>query len=177
MPVELKTPRLLLRRLSPHDAPAVFAYRADPNVSRYQTWHPTHVTEIATFIAGLQTLAPDTPGTWFQFAITQQDTGRLIGDCGVRFPADDPHQVEIGITLAPASQRQGYATETLRALLDYAFEDLAKHRVYARVDPRNGPSRALMARVGMRDVPAAAGTRRFDDVVYAMLNWEWRARG
>ena len=181
MPIELKTPRLILRRLRPADAFEVFAYRSDPDVGRYQTWEPADVGEVRVFIERLQGLAPDSPGTWFQFGIAVQGSGGLIGDCGLHFPQDEPRQAEVGMTLAPAHQRLGYATEALQALLGYAFEGLAKHRVYARVDPRNVASRALMVRVGMREEGRLRESvwvkgQWVDDVIYATLDWEWRAR-
>lgn len=181
MAIELRTPRLVLRRLRPGDAVAVFAYRSDPHVARYQTWEPADVADVRAFVERLQGLAPDSPGTWFQFGIALQESGRLIGDCGLHFPQDEPRQAELGVTLAPAHQGLGYATETLQALLGYAFEELAKHRVYARVDPRNVASRALMTRVGMREEGHLRESvwheeQWADDVIYAMLDWEWRAR-
>ena len=40
--------------------------------------------------------------------------------------------------------------EALKAVLDYLFMKLGKHRVYGSVDPGNAPSLALLERVGMR---------------------------
>jgi hypothetical protein len=54
---------------------------------------------------------PDTPGEWFQFAVTLRATGQLIGDCAAMPRADDPSQCEIGFTIAPGYQGRGYATE------------------------------------------------------------------
>ena len=45
---------------------------------------------------------------------------RLIGDCAAHVRADDPRQAEIGFTLAAEHQGQGYATEAVRRLLEYA---------------------------------------------------------
>ncbi|NPV69255.1 MAG: GNAT family N-acetyltransferase [Firmicutes bacterium] len=58
----------------------------------------------------------------------RKDFGTLIGDCGIRFPAGDDSQVEIGFTIAPAHQGHGYATEAVRAVLRYLFTTLRKHR-------------------------------------------------
>jgi RimJ/RimL family protein N-acetyltransferase len=62
--------------------------------------------------------------------------------------ADNPEQVEIGITVAPEYQGKGYAMETLRALLTYLLVELRKHRVFGSVDPRNESSMRLLERVG-----------------------------
>jgi RimJ/RimL family protein N-acetyltransferase len=145
-------------------------------------WEPQDVPEVRSFIENLLGLEPDTPGTWYQLAITLRATGDLIGDCGLHFPTERQGQAEVGITLSPAHQGRGYATEALERVLEYLFGDLGKHRVYATVDPRNAPSIALLERVGMR----REGHLResvwvkgewADDVIYAMLGREWRSRG
>ena len=177
----LTTPRLTLRPLRPSDSAAVFAYRSDPAVARFQMWEPSDEAEVRAFIENLQDLELDTPDTWYQFAITLRDSRILIGDCGLHFPREEPHQVEVGITLAPAHQGQGYATEALEGMMDFLFVNLGKHRVYARVDPRNEPSTALLERVGMRKEGHLRESvwvkgEWADDVIYAILEREWKLR-
>jgi RimJ/RimL family protein N-acetyltransferase len=173
------TPRLVLRRLETTDSEAVYRYRIDPQVSRFQSWRPLSVEDTHQFIEGLASVNPDTPGTWFQLAIILREPGLLIGDCGLHFPAEETRQAEVGITLAPEYQGKGYAAEALTAVLDYLFITLGKHRVYASVDPRNRPSLALLERLGMRKEGHFRESLWFkgewaDDVVYAILDQEWR---
>lgn len=177
----ITTRRLLLRRLAPPDAPTVYAYRSLPEVARLQFWDPQSEEEILRFIEELTRIEPNTPGTWFQLGITLRDSGLLIGDCGIRFPAEETWQVEIGITLDPAHQGQGYATEALEAAFGYCFGPLGKHRVFASVDPRNDASIALIERVGMRREAHFRESLWFkgawaDDLIYAILVGEWRGR-
>jgi RimJ/RimL family protein N-acetyltransferase len=112
---------------------------------------------------------------------TMRGCGVLIGDCGLHFPMEGPNQVEVGITLAPAHQGQGYATEALEGVMEYPFVSLGKHRVYARVDPRNEASIALLERVGMRKEghlreSAWVKGEWADDVIYAILEKERKSR-
>jgi RimJ/RimL family protein N-acetyltransferase len=179
---ELMTSRLVLKPLRLSDSAAVFAYRSDPVVARFQVWEPRDVREVHSFIAGLQGLELGTPGTWYQLAITLRESGVLIGDCGLHFPLEEPKQVEVGITLAPAHQRRGYATEALEGVIAYLFVNLDKHRVVARVDPRNEASIALLERVGMRKEGHFRESvwvkgEWADDVIYAILEKEWRSCG
>ena len=176
--IEIITSRLVLRKLDPSDCAAVFQYRTHPDVSRFQGWGTLTIEDIQEFIEAQGKIDPDTPGTWFQLAITLRETGLLIGDCGLHFPADETHQAEIGITLAPAYQGKGYAAEALTAVLDYLFIALGKHRVYGSVDPRNRSSIALLERVGMRKEGHFRESLWFkgewvDDVIYAILDREW----
>ena len=177
----LHTPRLLLDALRDEDAAALYRYRADPAVSCYQGWCPASLEEARRFIERCAAVAPDTPGSWFQRAIRRRDSGELVGDLGLHFLPEAPATVELGISLAPAQQRQGLATEALQAALGWIFEGLRKHRVIASVDPRNQPCMTLLAGIGMRQeahfvesLPAGAGW--VDDVIFAMLEREWRLR-
>lgn len=177
----LCTDRLVLRALIPADAEAMFAYRSDPDVSRYQNWAPAEVEEIRAFIQDPAAMEPGTPDSWYQIGIARKDSDELIGDLGIHVSAADPRQAEFGITLAPASQGQGLASEALRALFAYLFSELGLHRVTGSVDPRNTASMALLARAGMRQ----EGLHResfwakgewTDDAVFALLAREWRER-
>ena len=179
--VELLTPRLALRRLAPSDAEAMFEYRSRPDVARFQTWEPQSLEQVHSFVEGLLNVEPDTPGAWFQLAITLQESGLLIGDCGLHFLAEETRQAEVGITLAPTYQGKGYATEALEAVLDYLLVTLGKHRVCATVDPRNQPSVTLLKRVGMRQEAHLRESLWFkgawaDDLIFAVLEREWMSR-
>lgn len=172
-PTVLMTSRLMLRPLRLADSAAIFVYRSDPRVARFQVWEPRDQGEVRTFIENLRDTAPDTPGTWYQLAIVLRENGDLIGDSGFHFPTSKPHEVEVGITVSPPHQRRGYATEALLCVIEYLFVTLGKHRVYARVDPRNTVSMALLERVGMtkqgpiRYAECAMGESA-DDVIYAI---------
>ncbi len=176
---EIVTERLLLRSLRANDAEAMLAYRADPEIMRYQGWEPQSLDDVRAFIAGLTASEPYAPGTWRQLAIVVRSAGDLIGDCGVHVPHNAPEQAELGMTLAPAFHGQGYATEAIRSLLRLAFDTLGKHRVFGSLDPRNVRSIALMRRIGFRQEAHFVESMRFkgewaDDVVFAMLAREWR---
>jgi len=177
---EIATDHLILTPLSAADSAALFAYRSLPEVCRYQSWEPASLQEAARFIADLGATAFDTPGTWFQLGIRLRESRDLIGDLGVHF-LDDGEQVEIGFTLAPASQHRGLATEAVAGLLDYLFGPLGKHRVTASVDPRNTASLGLVRRIGMRQEAHFVQSVYLrggwvDDVEFAVLAQEWKGR-
>jgi RimJ/RimL family protein N-acetyltransferase len=175
-------PRVVLRALLPDDAAAMFAYRSDPEVARYQSWEPEAPDELSAFIRGLAASPAYAPGRWQQLGIALRETGALIGDCGVSVLEYDPQQAEFGITLASAWQGRGLACEALEALLAIVFGTLGKHRLLGSVDPRNVRSIALMERTGFR---REAHHREslwlrgewVDDLVFAMLRREWLSRG
>ncbi len=176
----IETKRLRLRRLEAADLEALFAYRNDPEVARYQTFSARAREEVAEMIRLQADLVPGAPDTDFQFAVGLKADDILIGD--VYFGVESSgRQAEIGYTLAAEFQGYGYATEAVRGVLGFAFEQVGLHRVTAGADPRNLSSLRLLERLGFRREGYSPesywdGEVWTDDVRYAMLAREWRAR-
>jgi len=174
---EIQTERLVLRPLRASDAEHVHAYRGDSEVARFQSWDTQSLDEVRAFIAEQTALRHDEPG-WYQLAIARRSTDRVVGDLGVHILESDIRQVELGFTLAPDAQGQGYAAEAVRAMLGHLFVALGKHRVIASTDPRNERSIALLRRVGFRLEAHHRESLWFkdawaDDLIFALLRSEW----
>jgi RimJ/RimL family protein N-acetyltransferase len=81
----------------------------------------------------------------------------------------------------PRYQGRGLATEAAEVVLRLGFEGLGLHRVIGRCDALNVASARLMERLGMRREAHLVHNEIFkgswgDELVYAMLEDEWRAR-
>ena len=177
---QLTSGRLVIRRFASGDAETLASYRSDAAVARYQDWEcPYPVSDAREFIASLQRLAPGTPGTWFQFAVVLASSGVLVGDVGLHAADDDGRQGELGFTFATAHQGHGYATEAVRAVVQFAFEKLLMHRVFSRTDARNVQAQRLLERLGFRREGELRESAWFKDAwatefIYAQLESEWR---
>ena len=179
--MQLVTARLQLDGLRADDAPALFAYRANPMVACFQGWRPASVAEAGEFIRRQAGASLEVPDRWLQRAIRLRDSGELIGDLGIHWPAEANGSVEFGISVAPARQRQGYAREALHALFTMLFDRLGRHRIHASVDPRNLASMAMLRSLGMRQEAHHReslwlGEQWVDDVIFAILDHEWQAQ-
>jgi RimJ/RimL family protein N-acetyltransferase len=170
----LHTERLTLR-------PAT-ADSADP------TWNFRQVT---AGLGGYRTLfsKPATLATTVTVALGHDPSARIIGDLMLR--RDDARaqpdvadrarhaQAELGWALDPAHTDHGHATEAVRELLRYCFQELRVRRVTAACLLDNDTSWRLMERVGMRRELHAvrASPHRsgqwLDTVGYAILEEEW----
>ena len=175
---ELQSLRLILRRLRRDDLAALCAYRSLPEVARYQDWESFGPDDAARLIDGQSGLEPDVPGTWFQLAIVVAATGELVGDCGLHRRQADTRQTEVGITLAPAHQGRGYATEAVECLLGFVFGRLGMHRVSAVTDAENRPAASLFRRLGFRQEGHFVEHVWFkgrwgSEFVFALLRREW----
>jgi RimJ/RimL family protein N-acetyltransferase len=172
----LSTTRLVLTPLTLADAPSLFAYRSDPGVSRFQFFEPGSEADARDFIQE----AVETG--WCQLGIRIEGGSLLVGDVGFRICGDPPSEAELGVSLAPGYQGRGLAAEAVGAVLDHLFTQGGVHRVFASVDPCNGASLALFARLGMRQEAHFRQSLWFkgewaDDVVLAMLDTDPRVRG
>jgi aminoglycoside 6'-N-acetyltransferase len=171
------TERLLLRPFRAADAPVLSAYRSDPGVARYQGWDAPFPLDAAhAFVAGLDGRDPRAEG-WFQYAVERRADGVLLGDVGVN-RHDEGRQAEIGFTLAPEHQGQGYAAEAVRRVVHHLLAEEGLHRVHACVDARNGRSARLLERLGFRREGLELQSQWWkgewtDDLRYAVLASEW----
>lgn len=171
----VRTERLGLRRFTTADAEAFAAYRSAPEVARYQSWEaPVSMPAAVALVADFSEGDPAAPG-WFQYAIDLD--GVLIGDLGLNLH-ENLMQAELGFTLSPAYQGQGYATEAVRGLLDHLFVDWNLHRVSAECDARNTASARLLKRVGFKQEGLRLSNTWFkgewtDDLLFGLLRSDY----
>ncbi len=174
-----KTPRLFLRPFQETDLDAFVAYRSDPDVARFQSWTtPYTLDQAKAFLKEMELAQAGTPGTWYQLAVERQSEPGIIGDCAFQVFADDERQAQIGFTFSRPFQKQGYATEAVRCLLDYLLGELHLHRVSATCDVENVASFRLLERVGMRREAQLVENIWFkgawgSEYTYALLSREW----
>ena len=145
----LVTERLLLRRSRPEDAEAISGYRRDPDVHRFQGWERTDPEGVRRAIEEMADRAPGEPGGWVQFSVVDRSSKQLIGDVGISRSEGEPDVMKIGYTMAPGFQGRGYATEAVRALIDYVFDMLGAHTVHAYASAENVASHRVAEKAGM----------------------------
>jgi threonine dehydratase len=146
----LETERLRLRRSSPEDAETISAYRSDPDVNRQQGWDRTDPVGVLADIVEMSTRVPGEPGGWVQFTVEEREGGRIVGDVGFTVADGEPNVIKVGYTIAPEFQGRGYATEAIRALVNYAFDALGAEIVRAHASAENVSSIRVAEKVGMR---------------------------
>ncbi len=175
--IELKTERLSLQPIRIRNAKDIFEYRSDSMTNKFQGWIPKTLSDVTEFIGKVSSNI-NIPDTWFQFVIILNENNKLIGDIGIHFLDIENKQVEIGCTLNKFFQGKGFATEALKRIITYLFNDLNKHRIIASIDPRNLSSIKLVERLGFRkeahfEESLMINGKWVDDLVYAVLKKEW----
>ena len=176
----IRTERLTLRLLTMDDVDDAYAYQSLEEVARYELFEPRTREQVAEKIEKWRhATALEKDDDYIQFAIDLD--GRVIGELFFEIKRAKDQLGEIGWTINPAFQRQGYATEAATAVLELAFKTLELHRVQAELDPRNDASVALCSKLGMRHEAHFVADLWFkgewgDTGMYAILEREWLAR-
>jgi len=173
----LAAQRVVLRPLTQGDAPAVFGFFRDPDVTRYWSRPPmTHLAQARKLVRDIR--VGYRTGETIQLGIERQDDATLIGTCTLFHFHTQSRRAELGYALGRPYWGQGLMHEALQRLLGYAFDDLNLHRLEADIDPRNEASARTLARLGfvkegfLRERWIVADVIS-DSVVYGLLRREW----
>ena len=127
-PVELRTPRLVLRDFTVADWPAVLIWAGDPAVARPMRVTPFDARAARDYVERMVASQTARPRQRWEFAVVTGEGGVLVGACGL---AARGACGTLGYALARAHWRSGYATEAAAALVDFGFRQVALTRVAA----------------------------------------------
>jgi len=174
MLLPLETDRLILRRFALSDAPGILRLSADPSVHEVADELGSDEREARAYLEQQLALDEFEPEALFDLAIERREAGELIGMATV--VRTEPN-VEIGYALHTDFRRRGYATEAANALLELAMVELGASEVRAQVAPENAPSRAVLERVGLREVGAHFAVREAGNLAYAITRDERLRQG
>ena len=152
----IATERLELGWLSPELVAAILnGRREELGFAVPDDWPDDHDRRFLAFRLRQMSDEP-ARGPWLVRGIVLPETPELIGHVGFHGPpgvnslkADDA--VEVGYTIFPEHRRQGYATEAVRALLDWGRAQRI-HRFVASVGPGNEPSLRIVRGLGFVEV-------------------------
>lgn len=82
------------------------------------------------------------------FALVRREDGRAIGGIGFHGVPDEEGRAEVGYDLVEAARGNGYATEALGALSEWALAQDDVETLFATIDHDNAPSQRVIARAG-----------------------------
>ncbi|HEY1475270.1 MAG TPA: GNAT family N-acetyltransferase [Pseudolabrys sp.] len=139
----LETKRLCLRAPRLEDAKTVATLANDRRIAENTARipHPYKMSDAESFIAGANKAGGETV-----FLIMLRDE-TIIGACGIA-PLDPTP--ELGFWLGVPYWGQGYATEALHAVIDYAFADFGHDALQAGARVTNPASRRVLEKCGFQ---------------------------
>jgi RimJ/RimL family protein N-acetyltransferase len=186
----LESARLVLRRIAPDDLPFFARIHALPEVAQYLgPGYPRPPEKSAAWLQA--TLASYEQLALGALAVLRKEDGALIGRCGLTdFAVESAaaeHEIrrgwfgraqapagvaltlecELGYTFDPAVWGQGFATEAVQCVRDYARDVLRLPYAISMIHPQNARSRRVAERVGAR------ATGQMDVVGLTWDRWLW----
>lgn len=182
MTFQLETERLILRDYQPEDLKGFSEMSSDSEFQKFyseQDCTPEHWQMLINmFIAE----ASETPRTRYNLAISHKTNNRFIGAVGIRIEESHDernHQASVGCSLRPDCQQQGLAAEAMLAIVDFGFNQLNVHRVFAETLSDNQAAVSLCHKLGFRKEAEFIEHRYFKNrwwntSIFAMLADEYK---
>jgi RimJ/RimL family protein N-acetyltransferase len=148
MSIIVEIDNITIRQFEKSDLQTFASYRAIPEVAQYQSWSDYTYDDAIKLYDSMQGHTLGEVGQWFQLAIADKQSHKLLGDLAIHFI--DDQQVEVGFTLAPENQGKGIGSKSLSAFIDHLFNTMNKYRIIATTDCDNHAAYKLLERVGFR---------------------------
>jgi RimJ/RimL family protein N-acetyltransferase len=156
----IRSERLELVSISPEFIDALLAERrgeaeSEATLTLPEGWPDAHDLGFLNFRLRQMRERPEIQ-EWFVYAVVLPEGERpMIGHAGFHGPpgvnaVKAADAVEIGYSVFEAYRRRGYATEVVRALINWASSEHGIQHFVASISPENDPSLALVSRLGFK---------------------------
>jgi [ribosomal protein S5]-alanine N-acetyltransferase len=143
----LETDRLRLRWFTLDDIDAFNELGTNPDVIRYVGSQPFASLDVAREILVAAPLKDYATYGYGRFACVLKQTGDVVGFCGPKF-LPDTQDVDLGYRFLPKFWGRGLATESARAVIGYARDQLRLQRLVGWVHPDNIASARVLTKLG-----------------------------
>lgn len=145
----IKTDRLIIRRLRLTDAEDIYEFTSKKATSEFLTWYPhKSIERTKNFIKSIVDKYNKNEVT--QWAIELIENQKIIGVAG--FIAYYPEHLkgEIAFVLSSDYWDKGYMTEALKKIIEYGYNEMGLKRIEAKCEIDNFASERVMQKIGMR---------------------------
>lgn len=145
---ELRTARLLLRKIRREDATEIFFLRTDENVLRFIGREPAQtIGEAEDFIEQINHGIESNEAIMWGVAF-HDEPQQLIGTICFWHIRKEHYRAETGFVLHPLHWRKGIMKEALSEVIKYGFTIMQLHSIDAQVSAGNVASATLLQSTG-----------------------------
>ena len=145
----LKTERLTLRQLANTDDNEIFALRSNENVNKYlDRKRSKSIDDAKTFIQTINKNIQKNDSIYW--AITLNDTDKLIGTICLFDFSDDNLKAEIGFELLPEFQGKGIMQEATSKVIDFGIQRIGLNLIEAYTHSENQSSTRLLEKFNFK---------------------------
>jgi len=153
--VRLETERLVIRSVTPDDAPDFQRLYSDPEVRRFLPPGPPATLESARALVERRTQIERDRG-FAGWHVSLRSTGEFIGSVALQPIERTGPEVELAYHYLPHAWGKGYGTEAAKAILQYGFETCGLEQIIAICFAENIGSWRIMEKAGMTYVGLAS---------------------
>ncbi len=133
------------------DLQAVYDLHALPETDFYNTAvTPTSMEETEPILAQWVMESNKGDSSKFIFAVLLKDDSRFIGLIGITLGKPKYRNAEVWFKYHSKYWQQGYATEALKAIIQFGFQELKLHRIEAGCATDNIGSYKVLEKAGMQ---------------------------
>ncbi len=169
----LSSERLKFRAMHVGDVHEVFAMRSDPDTMKFIP-RPLaqNLDDALAHIKMVEDTIHNKQG--INWAITLKNETKMIGIAGFYRIKPESYRSELGYMLLPEYRNQGYISEAIKTVLQYAFNQLDFNSIEAVIDPDNFASERVLQKNGfikeahLRENELWEG-KFLDTVIYSLL--------
>ncbi|MDC7993963.1 GNAT family N-acetyltransferase [Altibacter sp. HG106] len=178
MKKRIETERLLLRPFDYGDEAGILAFSSDPKTQEH-TGDVMRTTLDACRALITDVWHPDYSKYGYgRFAVIHKEDQKIIGFNGIKF-LPEIGKSDLGYRFLPKYWGQGIATESSRAILDFAFREIGLEEVIAFVEPKNPASSAVLRKLGFQHTQTAPypGEENNGDILwYTLLKQDYEGQ-
>lgn len=147
----LETERLIIRDLQDGDLDAMHELNSLPETDEYNTLGIPESVEVTRAIMENRIAKnKELPRICYVMSLFLKDTDAFIGMIGLNLAEAQKSRAEVWYKLHKDHWRKGYATEAVRRMLQFAFDELGLHRVEAGCAIENIGSIKVLEKAGMQ---------------------------
>lgn len=158
---DIVTSRLIIRSTKEEDGPFCLSIWLDDEMGKYLGDPPREKADesVLNFAQGIE----EQEG-WVPFVVFLKETGEPIGTCSI-VPSDDQLLWDLGYCVHKDYWHQGYATEIIKALIDFGGSKGIKSFT-AKVAKENAGSNAVLRKLGFSVAEEGTFKKQHTDIVY-----------
>ena len=170
---ELKSNRLLFRKILMKDAKDIYFIRSNDDVMEFMdVWRTKSINDAKKLIRNVHEDYKNERG--ISWGIIEKRSKNFIGYLGFIRMQQQHCRGEVGYALKPEYWRKGFMTEALKTVIKFGFNEMKLHSIEANVNPKNQNSKKLLERIGFKKEAYFRENYLFDgkfldSVIYSLL--------
>jgi ribosomal-protein-alanine N-acetyltransferase len=169
---EIKTERLLLRKIEESDASVILYLRSDETINQFierpENRKTKTLEQALQFIAAInEDFQNNKSVTW---GIVYNNQPQIIGTICLWSFSENNTIAEVGYGLNPEFQNKGIMTEVLKSIIDFGFNELKLTKIEAFTHTKNENSRKLLEKCGLHFIQNRKDQDNDSNVIYELIN-------